>query len=453
MQTAPDAPILADPSDLLFYAALALLPVDGTVAGIPLPFWTPLSPWFFLAYALVNWRAWRIVARRYLPFVLFPLLLILTSLYGWTTIGMHGWAAARSLGSVILALACLASLETALRIKKLPWRPMVGVLVSVYWAAFAVGVVQWAAIHLNITGIQMFFERLMYREYIAKASPWGGPRPQFLFAEPSYIGMHLFGVLLPVYWMVRERDRSLACKTAWLIIVFAAGAVLLGAGVRIILDSLVVLGIVTVESTSWRVGRGKVMGTVKLLGIIGVAAGAIVLNQRMDSILHAGWNGDGSFSARIWQSLGPLMGIVRHPLRMLIGYGAGNLAQATHDGARNALSILDSMGMFLARPQAWYSSVNANTIFTMSAYTSFVVEFGAVGFVVLLVFIVCRMRSRHVGIKTLILWFILLLYLYAQFEGYAFYALPLYIWGCCHTRKSSFSIVAYNNIFHKVQPC
>lgn len=36
--------IARDVSDLLFYIALALLPVDGTTLGIPLPYWTPLSP-------------------------------------------------------------------------------------------------------------------------------------------------------------------------------------------------------------------------------------------------------------------------------------------------------------------------------------------------------------------------------------------------------------------------
>ena len=51
-----DRPILVDSSDFLFYAALAMLPIDGTVAGPYMPFWTPLSPWLFMAYAVANWR-------------------------------------------------------------------------------------------------------------------------------------------------------------------------------------------------------------------------------------------------------------------------------------------------------------------------------------------------------------------------------------------------------------
>lgn len=118
-------PLIADLSDLLFYAALVLLPFDGTVAGIPLPFWTPLAPWLFLAYALVNFRRLRVVTSRYLPFVLLPFLLVLVSFCGWTTIEFHGWAAAQCIGSVVLALGCLASLEIALRVNGCRGKPMV----------------------------------------------------------------------------------------------------------------------------------------------------------------------------------------------------------------------------------------------------------------------------------------------------------------------------------------
>ena len=55
-----------------------------------------------------------------------------------------------------------------------------------------------------------YFSHLMYRQYISDNSVWGGGRPQFLFAEPSYIGMHLFGILLPLMWLMRGRDRIYA---------------------------------------------------------------------------------------------------------------------------------------------------------------------------------------------------------------------------------------------------
>jgi len=74
--------ITITPSDMLMFAAVAMLPFDGTKIGIPLPYWAPISPWLFTLYTIINWRYLRDPARRFLPFFLFPLLLVLTSVYG-----------------------------------------------------------------------------------------------------------------------------------------------------------------------------------------------------------------------------------------------------------------------------------------------------------------------------------------------------------------------------------
>lgn len=415
-EVAQAAPILADPSDLLFYAALALLPVDGTVAGIPLPFWTPLSPWLFLAYTLVNWRAWRIVARRYLPFVLFPLLLILTSLYGWTTIGMHGWAAARSLGSVILALACLASLETALRIKKLPWRPMVGVLISVYWAAFAVGVVEWAGVQWHVRGIEQFFARLLYRSYT-------GTRPQFLFAEPSYIGMHLFGVLLPVYWLTRDR------RLAVLIPVFACGAITMGAGTRIVVDTVVAGVLWLIADINFR-RRGATMAMVGGLSAAAVGAlAAVFLDPRLNRLASDGLlKGDGSMSARIFHMLAPAWAWKHDMWHTLFGWGAGNISTAVRTGYWGARRWYDARGGLVTQEIRGLVNPPIDT-FTMSAYVSFVTEFGALALGLLALLVVVWTSVNRAWTRGTVCWLVLVAYLYVQFEAYAFYALPLVVWG------------------------
>ena len=43
-------------------AAFALLPVDGTRLGLSLPYWTPISPWLFAAFALWTTMADEILA-------------------------------------------------------------------------------------------------------------------------------------------------------------------------------------------------------------------------------------------------------------------------------------------------------------------------------------------------------------------------------------------------------
>ena len=407
--------MLADPSDLLFYAALVLLPVDGTVAGIPLPYWTPLSPWFFLAYVLVNARLLRVVARRYLAFMLLPFLLVLTSVYGWTTIGFQGWAAVRSIGSVVLGLACLASLEIALRIKKLPWKPMVRVLVATYVAVFLVGVVQRAGVQWHVEGIKNFFAHLMFRNYT-------GVRPQFLFAEPSYIGMHLFGVLLPVFWLTKDR------RLAVLIPVFAFGSMLMGAGTRIVIDS-VVAGILWLIASVNFTRRGATIGVVAGLGAASVAAVvAVFLDPRLNRLATDGLlKGDGSMSARIFHMLAPAWAWKHDWWHTLFGWGAGNISSAVRTGYWGARRWYDARGGVLNGEIMGLEHPPVDT-FTMSGYVSFITEFGVLVMVLLAVLIVATITAHHAWNRTVVCWLVLVAYLYIQFEGYAFVALPLILW-------------------------
>ncbi|KFI73496.1 hypothetical protein BMIN_0926 [Bifidobacterium minimum] len=413
-----------DVSDLLFYLALVLLPVDGTVAGISLPYWSPLSPWFFLAYAVANWRVFGRVFRRYAAFMLLPVLLALMSVYGWMTMGFHAVAAAKSIGSVVLGLACLASLEIALRIKRLDWRPMVTVLVAAYSFAFLVGVLQWAGIRWGITGIKDFFARLMYRNYT-----W--QRPQFLFAEPSYIGMHLYGVLLPVYWLTHDR------RLAVLIPVFAAGAILMGAGTRIVIDTVVAVFLWLIASLNFR-RRGATIGAVAGVSAVGVAGvAAVFLDPRLNRLVSDGLlKGDGSMSARIFHALAPAWAWKHDFWHLMFGWGAGNVSSAVKAGYWGARRWYDARGGLINDEISGLANPPVDT-FTMSGYVSFVTEFGVLMAVLLGVMVVAGVVVRRAWSRGMLCWLVLVAYLYVQFEAYAFYALALVVWGSMHGKPFS----------------
>ena len=278
------------------------------------------------------------------------------------------------------------------------------------------------------TSVKNFFIHLMSRQYISSTSHWGGGRPQFLFAEPSYIGMHLFGVLLPLIWLVRGRDHKRANQLSVLIMVFAAGSVLMGAGVRIILDSIIALVFVIIEMNSWHTWRGRLVAFGELVVTVGLGACSVAVNHRLSSIAELGFDGDGSFYARLWQSLGPGAGALKHPKQLLLGYGAGNLSDATHQGADTAVRSLERLGLNASAPKGWYAQVTPANMFTMSAYTSFFVEFGLIASVILVVLVLRWISHNHAWNKTTVCWLLLTIYLYVQFEGYAFYALPLLLW-------------------------
>ena len=474
---------IVDHSDYVFYAALLLLPVDGTVLGFYMPFWTPISPWLFMVYVLLNRSLLPQVRRRFRTFFLLPVALFALSIVGWVTFAFHILPALWSFLEISGALACLSALEIAIRIKRLDWRDMIRTLIAVYWVAFAIGVVQFLAIKLDVPLIRDWFSHLMSREYITSDSQWGGDRPQFLFAEPSYIGMHLFGILLPLMWLMRGRDRIYAKRLRDLIVTYAVGAVLMQAGTRIVIDSVVALLIALVARTDWHDGARRVRGMLQILGACALGLLGVLADSRLSAIAENGAEGDGSFFARIYQSLDPICGLLTHPWTLLTGYGAGNIINAVWAGAAKAGRLLDGLGMNGGAATGFAAGVNADTVWTMCAYTSVIAEYGLIGLAMLVgAAMVCMTRGRTVcrggadgassdelahgvcvadvadvadvaggnsgggvagagsgesGVwhKTVICWLVLVAYLYIQCENYAFAALPLLVFAASKVRR------------------
>ena len=172
---------------------------------------------------------------------------------------------------------------------------------------------------------------------------------------------------------------------------------------------------------------------------VALVAGTVVValaNQRILSIMERGMLvGDGSLSARIAQGLTPIIAGVLQPLRLLVGFGAGNSIvayQAGLDTAKSALSGLGKPSMW-----SWISRFTPEGSFTMSAYTSVITDFGLAGLAALVALVVrdarhartaCLAAGQRAEARTYLWWTILVAYLYLQFEGYAFYALPLLVW-------------------------
>ena len=377
--------------------AIAFLPVDGTTLGLYAPFWSPISPALFAVYCLCNWRQLRIAANRYLPMFLLPVACIILSIPGWLKFGIHLNAAFMSITGLLGVLATLGAIALAFDIKRIPWRTPLRILIASYWVSFGVGVVQWLSIRLHAKPLTDYFSHLMYRQYISDNSVWGGGRPQFLFAEPSYIGMHLFGILLPLMWLMRGRDRIYAKRLRDLIVTYAVGAVLMQAGTRIVIDSVVALLIALVARTDWHDGARRVRGMLQILGACALGLLGVLADSRLSAIAENGAEGDGSFFARIHQSLDPICGLLTHPWTLLTGYGAGNIINAVWAGAAKAGRLLDGLGMNGGAVTGFAAGVNADTVWTMCAYTSVIAEYGLIGLAMLVgASMVCMTRGRTV---------------------------------------------------------
>lgn len=257
------------------------------------------------------------------------------------------------------------------------------------------------------------------------------------------ISAYLFGVLLPLMWLMRGRDRIYVKRLRNLIVVYAIGSVLMQAGTRIVLDSVVALLVAIIVHNSWCDKKQRVRGIAQLLGAVMLGLLGVLADSRLSSIAENGAEGDGSFFARIYQSLDPICGLLAHPWTVLTGYGAGNIINAVWAGAKHAERLLNGLGMNGSAAVGFAAGMNADTVWTMCAYTSVVAEYGLIGLILLIIASIVSMTrvfdtaaAEHgVWSKTVICWLVLIVYLYIQCENYAFAALPLFIFAASKLHK------------------
>ena len=309
--------------------------------------------------------------------------------------------------------------DVAIRLKRLPVASIVTVLVVAYWCAFMVGVLEFVSIRAHLSTLHTWFMRMMQRNYVAA-------RPQFLFAEPSYIGMHLFGVLLPAYWLTRDR------RIAVLVPCFAFGAVAMGAGSRIVVDALVAAVACLVALVPWRrVRRATLLRDAVAAACVFVVVTilAVVTNPRLFAIWRQGlWDGDASMSARLFRSLSPVLAGLDNPAQLLFGFGAGNLGEAMRRGFPHASAwMAERHGMMTAEMRS-LAHVADSSVFSMNAYVSIVAEFGLFALVALAVAVLWQITRNRRWDTVTVVWLLLLAYLYCQYEAYAFYAFWLFVW-------------------------
>lgn len=413
-----DGPLF-DLTDGVFFTALILLPVGGTVFGFSMMYWSPISPILFILYVLLNIKFLPRVFERFRAFLLFPIAMVVVSVYGWMTVGVHVHTAFQTIVAVASGVACLISLDIAFRIKRLDARKAVTLVMIAYWVSFGVGMVQFLTIHLHIQPIIRLCQMTLERNYIPN-------RIQFLFAEPSYIGMHVFGVLMPLYWLTKRK--SIAALT----LVYAFGAAAMGAGVRILIDTVIALVLWVIVIVNFHKVRNIVIAVIGVV-TVGIGGGFVMMhNARVQSLLANGpVAGDFSATARIFRTLAPVEAWLSDPLHMLFGFGIGNLKDTIARGYEAAWHQLEAMG---GNPEAngeirlLGTPPGDHYIFTMNAYVDFITEFGLIMFVAALALILVHITRNHAWTKMTVCWLLLLIYLYIQFEGYAFYALWLFIW-------------------------
>lgn len=393
-------------STLLFWVGLVLIPFDN-LPFAPSAGWATISPFFFFAYVCVNLNA--LGRIRFRPAYGAGLLLIF-AFQGFNLLryGVHLGALVDTVGTFTLGLFFFLALVIRYEVQKASFNDDAKVLFYAYVVAFIYGIV-FLCMVLYTTGAPLgeveAFRHIERRYY------W---RLSFSFTEPSFVSMHVYGVLFLFTYFVS--DRKLARRLILLGLAFTLLSILCKSSARAIVD-LAVFGVLLMVHIT-RAQPKRVVRNVIMWAVVVAACLVVVLtNERLQGIITGGINTDRSMASRMFRIECMVFGFLHDPLGMLFGFGPGNMIvpfQAGYDEAR-ALYTSD----YLKEVNYLGAATELDNMFCMPI--RLISDFGLPVSLLFLGVIVWWTKKR--GIDPCVT--IMTLWLYVQSDSYAFFALWL----------------------------
>lgn len=419
----------------VFFLGLFLIPFENFFFA-PSDGWAAITPIVWAVYLLMNpqaaYRSMLRYNKLWLLIIWGVLLFLLTAASSdasETTLFSRFIGAMTTVG---LGLISLYSFDIYLLQRNGSIQKVEKILIWAYAIALLIGVIEYIAITFNISYIYSISEFLFKRNNLVKG------RVQFFFTEPSFIGMHLYGVLLPLYiYTKNSRIRSL-------LVIFALLALAVSGSVRIVLDTVIVIGIIIIYRTDWNKVKNIVKAVVftVVMGFIGVYA--YNTSYRIRMIFAEGIYADGSLASRWFRVNASFIGYGKDLSRAVWGYGIGNEGIPLDIGHNKA--ELDYTSVYIAEvDETRKASMSDRDSVSYCMYTRLISEFGILVFCFML-FIGRRYFLRLRG-KDWKMMFVIMLYLYLQFESYGFYTFWLFF---ILYRRFEKDVIGRNN--HTVLP-
>ena len=393
-------------SDIIFYLATFMIPFENLWFA-PSNGWATIAPIIFFVYLLFNLK--NIIKKVNFKDII-PIVLVIVGLnvFGLLTNGFNIDRIKSSIITIALGITMYYSFKNYY-LKHNSIKSIVRILLISYTISLLVGTIQWIAIRNNFTDIINFFTMFSKRSGYLLVG-----RVQYTFTEPSFISLHLFGVLLPLFLISKNK------KIILLIFLFVILSFLYHCGLRIILDSVIVF---IITMFSWILKqRNKIIKILLFLGILLIVVGGLYsTNYRFRKIVDNGIYADGSLASRYFRLEASGYGYLSDPLHFVTGYGIGNSIIPISQGYDKALNNYKSNYMKDVISLSDNNTTNDNATFCL--FIRVISEFGFIVFVLLLVKIVIIYKKSNFKYKLPLL--LTIFYLYIQFDSYAFYSIWL----------------------------
>lgn len=410
-------------SELVFYIAIFCLPFENFFFA-PSAGWAAISPVILALYILLNYKnALKAFVKLRKIFFFFIFAVILASI----TAFINNVALLDYINSFVpLGLGAISLLSFYIFYeKKKDLSVVINLVVIAYALCLVIGLFEYLSIRFGNTAFRDFLGQFMKRNYMLE----GTGRPQFFFTEPSFIGMHLFGILLPLYWLSRRKD------LLFILALYLITSIAFGAGVRVVVDIAV---IAIMYFTYLLIINKRAKFIPLILIVLGLGFNyAYTHNVRIQKIVNDGVYADGSLAARYFRMQSSIIGYTKAPGQTLIGFGLGNAIKPIHLGYDEAKESYKSDYMReVDALDKGHTDFHDDSV-AYSLYIRFISEYGLIMMIIAVAYLFRITRNSRLPQKYLYL--AVVLYIYVQFESLGFYALWFFILTMLFTSKKEIS--------------
>lgn len=390
----------------LFLIACFLIPFENFWFA-PSSGWATIAPIVFFIYVMLNFKyAIRSLEKNSFLIVILIYGLLIT-LVNYLFMEAKIGNLVDTLISVALGISFYFAIDIYFVQKGKQVETIVNYLVIAYSLSMFIGIFEFLVVRLgSIDGIRLIM-MLSKRNYIQYG------RVQFTFTEPSFIGMHIYGVLFPIYVLTRDK------KIKYIMILYIFLAIVMGCSARVVFDTAVFMIIFLFYKIDLKKAKNIFIVCSIVVSIIMGGLYIYNANYRIRMIVNQGIYADGSLATRWFRINASLKGYQKNKLHTLIGYGYGNAIVPLRDG------FVEARGEY-KNPNTWEINglINPNISSDSVAYclyTRWISELGLIGFLSIVFYFLKYWRKVPDGGMKIYFW--LVCYLYIQFDSYAFYSL------------------------------
>lgn len=399
--------------NLIYIIGLALIPFDNLFFA-PSYGWATISPMIFFLYNLLNLKKSLYILIKKEKFILGIIYLLLTySMFIFLIYPPNIGNAIDTLQTIVLGLSFYIALINRYIIDKNNFEKDIKILLKSYHVSFIYGCIKYLALNFSIMPILSLFELIEKRTYARLA---------FSFSEPSFIGLHLFGILLPLYYFIK--DKNIKKDIIRIIILFTTLTILSKSTTRFIIDITVVLTIYIIYilfskhvKVLYKLLTIFILTSVFTIGIL-TDFNFIKSNDRIQSIVTDGIYADSSLASRYFRVNASIKGYQRYPIKSLFGTGIGNAYMFLEDGYDEAFKEYKNAYTYEVENLKYSKD---GQLFSMPI--RLISEFGIIVTIIIFTIIIKNSIKNKNDIPILLV----VLYLYIQFDSYAFYSFWIYL--------------------------